>query len=261
MRSSSQRMTISRTIAGRARDCAGQGPATGHSHRRRRGLCLRTIQELESGRRITGPGARARSGRSELGGRKGHAWATWNGCRSLRRPSAEELMAALVRNLKAGSIEGAEPGGEDRYRKSQRHAGLAGKAGDRGSRKRFRRLESRILAIRTTLMENPMTTLETLGPYAATTHVRDTAVYEHPRGASVQWTALGDGSINLKEIMARYKEICPNSSFHLEIITGRPPVVLPYLEPDFWKPIRACPLPLLRVRGAGKISPRLRDAW
>jgi sugar phosphate isomerase/epimerase len=93
----------------------------------------------------------------------------------------------------------------------------------------------------TYLMENPMTTLETLGPYAATTHVRDTAVYEHPRGAAVQWTALGDGSIDLKAILARYKVICPDSSFHLEIITGRPPVVLPYLEPDFWKTYQGMP--------------------
>jgi sugar phosphate isomerase/epimerase len=93
----------------------------------------------------------------------------------------------------------------------------------------------------TYVMENPMTTLETLGPYAATTHVRDTAVYEHPRGAAVQWTALGDGSIDFKAILARYKELCPESSFHLEIITGRPPVILPYLEPDFWKTYQGMP--------------------
>lgn len=93
----------------------------------------------------------------------------------------------------------------------------------------------------TYVMENPMTTLETLGPYAVTTHVRDTAVYEHPRGAAVQWTALGDGSIDLKAIMARYKDLCPNASFHLEIITGRPPVVLPYLEQGFWKTYQGMP--------------------
>ena len=43
----------------------------------------------------------------------------------------------------------------------------------------------------TDVMENPLTTLEMLGPYAVTTHVRDTAVYEDRRGAAVQWTALG----------------------------------------------------------------------
>ena len=54
----------------------------------------------------------------------------------------------------------------------------------------------------TYVMENPLTTLEVLGPYAVTTHVRDTAVYEDPRGAAVQWTALGEGSIDFKKIVA-----------------------------------------------------------
>ncbi len=91
------------------------------------------------------------------------------------------------------------------------------------------------------LMENPLTTLETLGPYAATTHVRDSAVYEHPEGAAVQWTALGDGSVDLKAIVARYKELCPNASFHLEIITGRAPEIIPYLHPEFWKTFGGMP--------------------
>jgi 3-oxoisoapionate decarboxylase len=87
----------------------------------------------------------------------------------------------------------------------------------------------------TYLMEHPMTTLETLGPYALTTHIRDTAVYEDARGAAVQWTALGDGSVDLKEIVRRYRELCPNASFQLEIITGRSPEFLPYTDPAFWK--------------------------
>jgi 3-oxoisoapionate decarboxylase len=91
------------------------------------------------------------------------------------------------------------------------------------------------------VMENPMTTLEILGPYAVTTHVRDTAVYEHPRGAAAQWTALGDGSIDLKAIVNRYKELCPNASFQLEIITGRPPEIIPFLEPDFWRTYKGMP--------------------
>ena len=91
------------------------------------------------------------------------------------------------------------------------------------------------------LMENPLTTLETLGSYAATTHVRDSAVYEHPEGAAVQWTALGDGSVDLKTIVARYKDLCPNASFHLEIITGRTPEIIPYLDPKFWKTFQGMP--------------------
>lgn len=84
-------------------------------------------------------------------------------------------------------------------------------------------------------IEDPMFTLETLGPYVRTTHIRDTAVYEHPRGAAAQWVALGDGSIDFKAFVARYRELCPNAAMQLEIITGRPPTILPYLEPEFWK--------------------------
>jgi 3-oxoisoapionate decarboxylase len=91
------------------------------------------------------------------------------------------------------------------------------------------------------VMENPLTTLEVLGPYALTTHVRDSAVYEDQRGAAVQWTALGDGNIDLKAAVARYKDLCPDSSFHLEIITGRPPEILPYLDPKFWTTYQRMP--------------------
>ncbi len=91
------------------------------------------------------------------------------------------------------------------------------------------------------VMENPMTALEVLGPHALTAHVRDTAVYEVPRGAAVQWTALGDGSVNFKAIVKRFEELCPNTAFHLEIITGRPPEILSYLEPEFWKTYQGMP--------------------
>ncbi len=85
------------------------------------------------------------------------------------------------------------------------------------------------------LAEDPLVTLETLGPYVVTTHVRDTAVYEHPRGCAFQWVALGDGSMDWKTFLSKYNEVCPKAPMQLEIITGRPPAVIPYLEPDFWK--------------------------
>ena len=91
------------------------------------------------------------------------------------------------------------------------------------------------------VMEDPLTTLETLGPYAVTSHIRDSAVYEVARGAAVQWTALGDGNVNFKKIVKRFEELCPQSAFHLEIITGRPPQILPYLETSFWKTYQGMP--------------------
>ena len=90
-------------------------------------------------------------------------------------------------------------------------------------------------------IEDPLLTLETLGPYVVTTHIRDTAVFEHPRGAAVQWVALGDGSVDLRRFVELYKKLCPNAAMQLEIITGMPPDVVPYLEPDFWKVFQRTP--------------------
>lgn len=86
-----------------------------------------------------------------------------------------------------------------------------------------------------TVLEDPVFTLEVLGPYVITTHIRDSIVYDHPRGAAYQWVALGDGTVDLKTFFAKYQELCPQAGVQLEILTGSPPRILPYLEPDFWK--------------------------
>ncbi len=83
------------------------------------------------------------------------------------------------------------------------------------------------------VMENPVLTMEVLGPYALTTHVRDSAVFEHAQGAAAQWVAMGDGNVDLPRIVALHKQLCPQSAMHLEIITGRPPQILPYFDPAF----------------------------
>jgi len=85
------------------------------------------------------------------------------------------------------------------------------------------------------VMENPLVTMDVLGPHVLTTHVRDSAVFDHPRGAAAQWVALGDGNVDLPQLVALHKQLCPNAAMNLEIITGRPPDVLPYREQSFWK--------------------------
>ncbi len=91
------------------------------------------------------------------------------------------------------------------------------------------------------VVEDPFVTLETLAPYVVTTHIRDSAVFEVPRGAAAQWVALGDGCIDFKRFVALYRKLCPQASMQLEIITGRAPTILPYLEPDFWKAYQKTP--------------------
>ncbi|MDR3698377.1 MAG: TIM barrel protein [Candidatus Sulfopaludibacter sp.] len=85
------------------------------------------------------------------------------------------------------------------------------------------------------VMEDPMETVETLGPVAVTFHLRDSVVYETRNGIAVQWVPLGDGVVDFKRIVARAKEILPPVYVYIKPITGRPPEILPTLEADFWK--------------------------
>lgn len=85
------------------------------------------------------------------------------------------------------------------------------------------------------VLEHPMTTLETLAPYVESAHLRDSVLYEHPRGVAVQWVPLGEGVFDFRAFVARLAELCPKVHVYNKPITGRPPAVIPYLEPDYWK--------------------------
>ena len=89
--------------------------------------------------------------------------------------------------------------------------------------------------------EDPNLTMEILGPYVLTMHTRDSVVFEHPQGAAAQWVALGDGGIDFGPFMENKRKMCPDAPLHLEIITGRPPDVLPYFEPEYWRRFEKTP--------------------
>jgi 3-oxoisoapionate decarboxylase len=94
-------------------------------------------------------------------------------------------------------------------------------------------------------MEDPMETVETLGPLAVTFHLRDSVVYETRNGAAVQWVPLGEGVVDFKKIVARGRELCPNVSVYIKPITGRPPVTMAYLDPEFmtkWRDLKGSTL-------------------
>lgn len=93
------------------------------------------------------------------------------------------------------------------------------------------------------VMEDPAQSLELLAPFVETSHFRDSALFEHPRGAAFQWVAMGDGSVNLPDVVDLYKRLCPGKSILLEVITGRPPQMLPYLEDSWWSGFRKMPAP------------------
>ena len=83
-------------------------------------------------------------------------------------------------------------------------------------------------------LEDPLESLEILGPYTLTTSLRDDMIWETENGAKVQWTAMGEGCLDLKKYFARFAELCPGVPVHIETISGFA-VEFPYLKPEFWK--------------------------
>lgn len=89
-------------------------------------------------------------------------------------------------------------------------------------------------------IEDPHLTLETLAPYVVTSHVRDSALWPAPRGASVAWTRMGDGNIGIDDYVRKYAELCPGKALSLEIIvTGAR--AFNYHDPKFWDVYRKTP--------------------
>ncbi len=84
-------------------------------------------------------------------------------------------------------------------------------------------------------LEDPLASLEVLAPYVLTTSLRDSAIWESANGATVQWTAMGEGTVDLKTYFQRFAELCPGVPVHIETISGFNRE-FPYLKSDFWKP-------------------------
>lgn len=82
-------------------------------------------------------------------------------------------------------------------------------------------------------LEDPRDNLEILGRYAVSTGIRDSAVWESPQGAFVQWTAMGEGQVDWKDYFRRFAGLCPKTPVQLEIISGFAREY-PYLRDDFW---------------------------
>jgi sugar phosphate isomerase/epimerase len=83
-------------------------------------------------------------------------------------------------------------------------------------------------------LEDPLDNLRTLAPYVATTSLRDSAVWETPKGAAVAWTAMGEGQIDLKTYFEEFRKLCPGVPVHIETISGFNREFA-YLAPEFWR--------------------------
>jgi hypothetical protein len=59
-------------------------------------------------------------------------------------------------------------------------------------------------------------------------------IWESESGAKVQWTAMGEGCVDLKTYFDQFALLCPNVPVHIETISGFAREFR-YLEDGFWK--------------------------
>lgn len=82
-------------------------------------------------------------------------------------------------------------------------------------------------------LEDPLGNLEILAPYVLASGMRDSMIWDNDNGSAVQWTAMGEGCVDMKAYAKRYAELCPQAPFILEIISGFSREV-PWRKPEFW---------------------------
>lgn len=83
-------------------------------------------------------------------------------------------------------------------------------------------------------LEDPLNAAETLAPYIATVHLRDSYVFTDENGLLVQWVRFGEGNVRVDEVLKRLHTTRPDLVFNLETIcTGNRP--FPVKNASFWK--------------------------
>jgi sugar phosphate isomerase/epimerase len=83
------------------------------------------------------------------------------------------------------------------------------------------------------LLDNPTDTIETLAPYALSTHFKDMAVEPYADGFLLSEVPLGEGITDLKRAIAAVRRAHPKTRFTLEMIT-RNPLRVPCLTDTYW---------------------------
>jgi sugar phosphate isomerase/epimerase len=113
------------------------------------------------------------------------------------------------------------------------------------------------------LLEPPLETVETLAPYAFTSHVKDLGVEEYADGFLMAEVPLGAGFVDLGRIVAVLREAKSAPRLNLEMIT-RDPLKIPCLTGKYWATLEHVPgrrlaeaLALVRKHTAKKPLPRV----
>ncbi len=83
------------------------------------------------------------------------------------------------------------------------------------------------------LLDDPMETVETLAPYARSTHVKDMGVKPYADGFLLSEVPLGTGFLDLPRMVSILQKANSRLHFSLEMIT-RDPLKVPCLTPQYW---------------------------
>jgi sugar phosphate isomerase/epimerase len=113
------------------------------------------------------------------------------------------------------------------------------------------------------LLEDPLEAVETLAPYALSSHLKDMGVEEYPDGFLLAEVPFGTGFLDLPKIIATLRRARPEIRFNLEMIT-RDPLRVPCLAKTYWATFADLParhlastLALVRAHAAKKPLPRV----
>lgn len=83
------------------------------------------------------------------------------------------------------------------------------------------------------LLDDPYEHTEKLAPYTVLTHIKDMGWQEHPQGFEMSEMPLGEGTLDMKRIVAAIRKARPETRMTLEMIT-RDPLLVPCLGEKYW---------------------------
>jgi sugar phosphate isomerase/epimerase len=89
------------------------------------------------------------------------------------------------------------------------------------------------LANNVTLCEEPMETVNMLAPYTMMCHIKDVAVDTYEDGFLLSEVVMGEGMLDLKEIVRILRKQDANMPFYLEMVT-RDPWKIPVFTDKYW---------------------------
>ena len=94
------------------------------------------------------------------------------------------------------------------------------------------------------LLEDPVEVARAFAPWTLTVHFKDQGVRESAEGFLLADVPVGEGAIDLAEIVKIVRQKKPGALFHLELIT-RDPLSIPVFNESYWRTLDAIKAPKL----------------